>query len=623
METWLVALTGKSGRQRARAQRNGPKLRLAAQDSLSTADIELVKLKMVDAVDEYSAAFYTNQVCAVIAIRFCKRYEGTLTSLNAEERLLVHWHDGDLGCVSFRIVGCAPLAEPMFAVHQGGRALKGSAFLTTEPCCDRIMNSRMKDSEATVGQRVQFWRALWPQNTLPIGAPRTSLLMPAWLCHIICSHVWTHLVLHPSGRWDPECDIYALKVAYLGIAARVAAEPIVVDNDDVAASPALESGMFLSLADDIRTWVRTLAEHSVTEDVSTLCQFWVEWLEGLHHGTSPKAHEQHMWQSCRSGGGSMQPELAPGLGPAHRSIFRPAFMLQALVLCFDLRSSASLRRVVEQSVKLLSPSWSVALSTMLSSMRHVVPSAASLTRHRLFVDVAYMRWMRDLHQQLLATDTCFYNMLDSSPQGRYNYEIFQYVAIEGCKLVETMRLVEDIWGFKDDWEKLQEEDDLPILRELVESQAGVFEDIRAAFVSHCHPATSLGSSASSLGHTMHAVAHTNRLETHTWSDVRAKLLHSVSMTSDMGTEFGLTSIEKVKVQEFFPHWDCLAFEADELGADADHANEAAVELDFSHMLPVPGSFHIVDNMSKDVLRDLPHLPLVERQLHSVANYFPL
>ena len=95
------------------------------------------------------------------------------------------------------------------------------------------------------------------------------------------------------------------------------------------------------------------------------------------------------------------------------------------------------------------------------------------------------------------------------------------------------------------------------------------------------------------------------------------------MTSDLGTEFGLSSIEKVRVQELFPHWDCLAIESDELGAAADHANgqEADAKLDLSYMLPVPGTFHFVGNMSKDVLRDLPNLHLVERQLHSVASYF--
>ena len=86
-----------------------------------------------------------------------------------------------------------------------------------------------------------------------------------------------------------------------------------------------------------------------------------------------------------------------------------------------------------------------------------------------------------------------------------------------------MRLVEENWSCKDHRERFQDEDNVDDFTQLVETQAANFKDIRASLVSHCHPPTTLGSCASSLGHTMHAVAHTNRLETHTWSDVRAKL----------------------------------------------------------------------------------------------------
>ena len=68
METWLVALTGKSSRDRARGV-SRPK----AQDALTTADLQLLRLKMSDAADEYSSTTYTNKAIALVAIRFAQR----------------------------------------------------------------------------------------------------------------------------------------------------------------------------------------------------------------------------------------------------------------------------------------------------------------------------------------------------------------------------------------------------------------------------------------------------------------------------------------------------------------------------------------------------------------------
>ena len=179
-----------------------------------------------------------------------------------------------------------------------------------------------------------------------------------------------------------------------------------------------------------------------------LCSFWVEWLEGLHHGTSRQAHEQHMWQQTGRGGFS-GPVLVECLGPVGKHVFRPAFMISAITLCFELRSSASMRRVMEKTVRLLSPSWSAALQDLFRSMHCIAPSAGTLSKHRLMLDAAYMLFMRDEHQQMLLGDTAFYNMLDSSPQGRYNYEIFEYTALHENDLVNCMECVEAVWGCKD------------------------------------------------------------------------------------------------------------------------------------------------------------------------------
>jgi hypothetical protein len=69
-------------------------------------------------------------------------------------------------------------------------------------------------------------------------------------------------------------------------------------------------------------------------------------------------------------------------------------MIQALYFAFDLKSSRSMAASLIQSCRLLSPAWSGRLVEMLQSVQQLAPDIGTLSRHRLFLDVAYMQWWR-------------------------------------------------------------------------------------------------------------------------------------------------------------------------------------------------------------------------------------
>ena len=85
-------------------------------------------------------------------------------------------------------------------------------------------------------------------------------------------------------------------------------------------------------------------------------------------------------------------------------------------------------------------------------------------------------------------------------------------------------------------------------------------------------------------------AHSLRLENFDWHATERMASHFVSLTTDMGTEMLLNSVEGVIVGTAFGYWCNLGIEEEIDGDVAEHpAPEGSCTIGFSKSMYVPGS----------------------------------
>ena len=116
-----------------------------------------------------------------------------------------------------------------------------------------------------------------------------------------------------------------------------------------------------------------------------------------------------------------------------RVTYKPAFLLQCLVMSFSLRSSHELPDVIRSAINCLPEFWKNTLLAMLTEAK--TPSASTLSRARLTTDAGFMLWMRKRHADLLVDEKLtLFVKVDSTPLGGNNWEVVEYQVVAGDKL---------------------------------------------------------------------------------------------------------------------------------------------------------------------------------------------
>jgi hypothetical protein len=231
-----------------------------------------------------------------------------------------------------------------------------------------------------------------------------------------------------------------------------------------------------------------------------------------------------------------------------------------------------------QAARCLPPVWAASLTDVIQGAK-CTPSASTLSRARLYVDVGFMLCMQREHAELLADRPVLFGLVDSSPQGGRNWELLEMYGIRGSSLAEAAQTARTLMNHF-----IQGRDDCDEHERLRANVAGfVFH--------HVFPPTALGTRRSSLAMKMHACAHSLRLENLDWQHTELMSEHFVSLTSDMGTEMSFNTVEGVDIGSAFPYWckmglvgDDGGFAADEVGGKAD----GACKVSFANSLYIPG-----------------------------------
>lgn len=221
----------------------------------------------------------------------------------------------------------------------------------------------------------------------------------------------------------------------------------------------------------------------------------------------------------------------------------------------------------------------------------ILPSPATLSRGRLYLDVAYMFRMREVHNEVMQSGALIMGMVDSSPQGGRDWVIHECCFLHQDALQVVTEAAEQMarigLGF-----------------EVVEDVGGAMRSLQdvvaRGFRTHVFPPTGLGSWHGNIAHKFHAVLHGLRLECSSWRVVQALLHNYFTITTDLGVERKLAESETY-AGDLFPY--CCDLPVGQGEAPADNENLAARELADStthltlcHAFHIPGTFHMVENL---------------------------
>ena len=181
------------------------------------------------------------------------------------------------------------------------------------------------------------------------------------------------------------------------------------------------------MANSLRTWAETVAQNSANvQGPQGQIALYVDWLDECVRALDKERSQAWLrTQTGRRGGDQTQHALAPFQQTVRGNTFAPLFLIHALIFSFHLRSikkianmekwgdaTNALNVVMARALRCFPPEVASVAQDVVQKM--VLPSAATMTRARFYLDVAWMLQMSQLHSRLISEGACLYGMLDSS-----------------------------------------------------------------------------------------------------------------------------------------------------------------------------------------------------------------
>ena len=672
---YALWLCGSSGKRSRGYSGNFDNLRIAEEQHLRTCFLDTCDAEVTSLVDQQRSLKdlmvtkhlpLAEHIVGLAFVRFSTSYASRLDGLSHEQRtvilgliafflfarvngqviisrrcfrefrfrLALHSQTfGTIGMGFAEILQFIRLPNPEFAVHRGGaERATTEGFRLTAACVDRMLQQQMRDGNAVhvrvrevaqrllqegVQQQDHLGNVLLSEGLGPAGLGHifdTALQTPVGICYLVMNSVWHTLAIAPSGKWDPDCDASPLLSEV-----RRAANACELKGEDLQtflpASSLQPTHQFFSLlADDLCEWGRAIiAASSTQEDTRESLEQYVIWLNSMREATAKKRVMDHAWEASTKGRlGRFNP-----VTESHGR-YRAIFLIQCVMLSFHLKSSSTVGLALQRAFAVLPDIWQKTLSACFSV--ECVPSGATISRARLYLDAAFMHYMREKHERLIDEEAVFFALTDSSPQGLQNWLMTETFGVGGQDLMHAAEVFFDLCLLSKRQSEMGGNEDRLNVEDL-ESVLERTEQIRRAFMHHTFPPTGLGVRHTTLSHKVHAYLHSLRLEHSTWELLQKFLKRTFTYTSDMGTE-GSFNLTRVDVPSYFGYWPdqssnshlALEFQDADIDQPAEEDDGAGVgplqeaaspechSLDLSSSLWVPGMFHIIDNATKDVLR---------------------
>ena len=324
-------------------------------------------------------------------------------------------------------------------------------------------------------------------------------------------------------------------------------------------------------------------------------------------------------------------DKCPFQGLVHRTeAYSPKVIVTAVQSCTLLRDSGDLEKQMRHAIRLLLPNQADELTKAIDRGLLQAPSASSVSRWRLAVDVAFMYIIRDLVSRA-SHDAVRCLLVDSSPQRGFDWLLTEFHtcapsdAAAWCKVVwrlaETREKMLNLFAALRDPGQRHDVEDLHEQIKALESDRVLLSQQLEKFSSsagqpgvdvHIAPPTAQGSRRAQLVHKVHGFLHTLRLEVGSWPAVANFLATVRAVTTDFGTEAGLAEVQDIDISALFP-WTGDALDFDVVQAHEAHVAQASADAGdptanpylqvvdgrlvmpklFPLSLQVPGALHIL------------------------------
>ena len=256
--------------------------------------------------------------------------------------------------------------------------------------------------------------------------------------------------------------------------------------------------------------------------------------------------------------------------------YQVSALLSALLYSRQLRSSNGFVRSIVQAMNYVAGAEAAQAVQDVFNGSVAAPSAATLSRARLYADLILMQHMRDRWAQSDEAEPPFVFLgADASPQGGSEFFMLlrDYVSQDTARQLGAGKRPDEIW-----------------------------EPVH----THTAPLAILGSGRSGLPQKFGALVHMVKLEVGALPSVLASFSRAVvSWTCDFGTEAKIPSVPPLplgqllasQISELAPYFK---LRGDACGAD-NHV------FDLSGCLLVPGLAHAYDNICKDLMKAMAHV----------------
>ena len=584
---------------------------------------------------------FGKKIVGLAIVEPCTVYDGMLSVLDFEQRAILQFvadSSKRVGSTFLRVLEAVGLEEPKLPVVSGVKAYANhKSFVMTKQGVESLMDCRLSDGQTVLGC-METWAEVDDYEvcitSLEDGSegPPCALVCAPQLALLVAHGYLSYLVVPPSSRFAPHPYLNPLTASIrelrrpdraIGNGPLLStAEAQVLETECVQfAEKGLDRGMLLSIADTLRKHVSRSAGDSVDGagcDVENQgvdgvdVQRQIVWLEGFYRASSQEEVSKSRLQRSRKGfEGIWDDDLGCMV------TYKPAFLLQCVVLSFNLRSSSALPEVLKLAMGSLPAVWKLTLQKMLASAK--TPSASTLSRARLSVDVGFMLWMKGRHASVLQDDSLtVFVKVDSTPLGGNNWEVVEYQMIEGDKLEKAGNAARALaqLGSKCAHTEVGAAD--------AQQFHALTQDLMHLISHHVLPLGALGTRRSSIEHIIHSILFRLRLETFSWDHVEGLVRRTFSLTADQGTESKLGDVSSVDLSSNFPWWPPAQGQASQLASvhPDEHQDLEGYVSEEEHLWPVPAAPHRVSGFASSV-RIPPHFHIIDKVSNALLDSLTL
>ena len=281
-------------------------------------------------------------------------------------------------------------------------------------------------------------------------------------------------------------------------------------------------------------------------------------------------------------------------------------LIEVMLLASLLRDSNETKKAIKRSLAVMFPHDPTYVDRVLKQ-DFSVPSASTISRFRLAIDVSYARAISMYIRNLLNETRPFaiYFLCDSSPRGGRDWLLSEYWLVSGPNIEKVVELQNEIIALRKLLAEGSEED---VDSEIVASIAERSQELQRLMWHHVLIPVALGVGFQGVHQQFVALLHALRVEADCWELVQSFCKSVVGMTTDFGVESYLQQVPRVDANELFYHWR----EGTELIDDVPEALPSRGSrpsrdawISFEQSLPVSGIMHVIHNCLTDIGTALP------------------